>query len=598
MIADLRVLTFLAAFLVFAGLVSKGRAFIGHHGLFTIIGRHLTGHTLTGEHLTDAGWFSPATDRAARTNTGRTRRFWYRPRAERTVRRLARYVTLVFLLLIWKDTPLWESVLLTVAVLGGAGGWYGWRAWTRFAERKHHRAWVKPLHQAIARQVGIPLAADPRSYLTVEPDRSRAALELPQGYNPKPEDQRYLVATVTAKLGLESPEPRWYLAGPRPRLELVASSPPPSRVLLADVRDRLDSVRPDELVWGIGKHGALITTSLSGDSPHVGLSIGSGGGKSICARCLLAQALYRGALGVVFDIKHLSQHWASFGAQLPNVYIAREPAEIHNAILWLAVEMTRRNREGRHHADIEGNVPADVLGPRIIIVGEELNATAKALRAYWREIRTRDDPTRSPALNALDTLSMMGRQVSMNIVFIGQRLSVAASGGDGDSKENIGTIALGRYSPSNWRMNASDFPMPPKSTIPGRLQVVTDRVQEVQGIFMNGREARELAVAGDVASFPPDAPGARVIAGRAERIDGSEQDPVPGYSPDRPGLSPPAVTAPVTLDEAARTGVVGRTKGALRIARYRGQLPGPVGKRGDAFLYDPEELRAWDLESR
>ena len=86
---------------------------------------------------------------------------------------------------------------------------------------------------------------------------------------------------------------------------------------------------------------------------------------------------------------------------------------------------------------------------------------AKALRAYWREIRDREQPTRSPALNALDTLSFMGRQANMNLVFIGQRLSVAASGGDGDSRENIGTIALGRYSPSNWRMMAPDLPLEP-----------------------------------------------------------------------------------------------------------------------------------------
>jgi hypothetical protein len=596
--SDLQIIALLIAFLVIAGVVSKGRAFIGHHGLFTIAARHLTGHTLTGTHLTDAGWFSPATAKPARTNTGRTRRFWYLPRAHRMARRCARYAVIVLLLVIWKDCPFWEASLITVTVLGAAGGWAGWRAWIRLSERKHHRTWVKPLHLVAAHQVGLPLAADPRSWLEIAPDRSYARLELPQGYNPKPDDQKHLVATVIGKLGMESPEPRWMLAGPRPVLELVASSPPPPRVLLGDIRDRLDAVKPDELVWGIGKHGTLITTSLSMDSPHIGLSIGSGGGKSRAARNLLAQMLYRGSLGIILDVKQLSQHWAAFGAQLPNVYIAREPAEIHNTALWLAVEMTRRNREGRRHADIEGNVPADVLGPRVIIVGEELNATIKALRAYWREIRTKDDPTRSPALNALDTLSMMGRQVSMNIVFIGQRLSVAASGGDGDSKENIGTIALGRYSPSNWRMNASDFPMPPKSMVPGRLQIVTDTVREVQGVDINGWEARQLAVAGAVASFPPDAPGARVIAGHAEAVNGAEHGSVTVTSPVRPGLRGGGVTGLVTLSEAVEQGIVGRSLGALRIARHRHQLPAAAGVRGNAQVWQPEELREWDLAGR
>ena len=581
--SDLQILALLIAFLVIAGVVSKGRAFIGHHGLFTIAARHLTGHTLTGQHLTDAGWLRPATGKPARTNTGHTRRFWYLPRAHRMARRCARYAVIVLLLVVWKDCPFWEACLITVAVLGAAGGWGGWRAWTRLSERKHHRTWVKPLHLVAAHQVGLPLAADPRSWLEIAPDRSYARLELPQGYNPKPDDQKHLVATVIGKLGMESPEPRWMLAGPRPVLELVASSPPPPRVPLASVRDQFDAVKPDELVWGIGKHSTLITTSLSMDSPHIGLSIGSGGGKSRAARNLLAQMLYRGSLGIVLDVKQLSQHWAAFGEQLPNVYIAREPAEIHNAALWLAVEMTRRNREGRHHADIEGNVPADVLGPRIIIVGEELNATIKALRAYWREIRTKDDPTRSPALNA---------------VFIGQRLSVAASGGDGDSKENIGTIALGRYSPSNWRMNASDFPMPPKSMVPGRLQIVTDTVREVQGVDINGWEARKLAVAGAVASFPPDAPGARVIAGRAEAVNGSEHGSVTVTSPVYPGLPPGGVTGLVTLSEAVEQGIVGRSLAALRIARHRHQLPAAAGVRGNAQVWHSEELREWDLAGR
>ena len=601
--SDLQILALLIAFLIIAGVVSKGRAFIGHHGLFTIAARHLTGHTLTGAHLTDAGWFSHATDKAARTNTGRTRRFWYRPRAHRMARRCARYAVIVLLLVVWKDCPFWEACLITATVLGAVGGWGGWRAWTRLSERKHHQAWVKPLHLVASRQVGIPVAADPRSWLKIAPDRSHVALELPQGYNPKPDDQKHLVATVTAKLGLESPRVEWMLAGPRPRLELSASVPPPSEVLLPAVRAQLDTVKPDELIWGIGKHSTLVTTSLSADSPHIGLSIGSGGGKSRAARSLLSQMLYRGALGIILDVKQVSHHWAVWSGQLPNVIIARTPDQIHNVVLWLAAELTRRNAAAVEYGDAEGNVPPDliptVIGPRIIVVGEELNATIKYLRSWWRNARDpKTDPVRSPALEAMDALSFMGRQANMNLVCIGQRLSVKATGGDGDMKENIGTIALGRYSPSNWRMNAEDFPMPPKSMIPGRLQVVTDKVQEVQGINMTALEARQLALAGAVASFPPDAPGARVIAGRAEAVNGPEQYRVTDTSPVRPELGPGGVTGLVTLAEAVDEGIVDRSLAALRIARYRGQLPEHVRQMGAAYLYDAEALRAWDLAGR
>ncbi len=601
--SDLQILALLVAFLIIAGIVSKGRAFIGHHGLFTIAARHLTGHTLTGTHLTDAGWFSPATAKAARTNTGRTRRFWYLPRAHRMARRCARYAVIVLLLVMWKDLPFWEACLITAAVTGAAGGWAGWRAWIRLSERKHHRTWVKPLHLVAAHQVGLPIAADPRSWLEIAPDRSYARLELPQGYNPKPDDQKHLVATVIGKLGMESPEPRWMLAGPRPVLELRASSPPPREVLLKDVRAQLDTVKPDELIWGIGKHNTLITTSLSADSPHIGISVGSGGGKSRSARSLLAQMLYRGALGVILDVKQVSQHWAAWSGQLPNVVIARTPSEIYAIVLWLAEKLTERNAAAVEYGDAEGNVPPDlistVIGPRIIVVGEELNATIKYLRSWWRQARDpKTDPVRCPALDAVDALSFMGRQANMNLVGIAQRLSVKATGGDGDMKENIGTIALGRYSPSNWRMNAEDFPMPPKSMIPGRLQIVTDKVQEVQGINMTGMEARQLAVAGAVASFPPDAPGARVIAGHADAVNGSDHGSVTVTSPVRPGLPPAGVTGLVTLSEAVDQGIVGRSLAALRIARHRHQLPAAAGVRGNAQVWHPEELREWDLAGR
>jgi len=555
LLTDLRILFTVVVIACVLGIYGAVSRHAGKYGFLTLVWWHLSGHTWNGTHLTDAGWFSPATDKPARTNTGRTRRFYYRPRAERAARRCARYAVMVFLAVFWLSEPLWLSVLVTVLIVGTAAAWAGWRIWCRLAERKHYRTWIQPLHLAAAHQVGIPRAVDGRDWLEIAPDRSRAALALPQGYNPKEGDQQHLVRTVTAKLGMEAPEVRWLLAGPRPRLELTASAPPPPKVVLGDVLGAIDSAKPDEFVWGIGKRNTLITTSLSMDSPHIGLSIGSGGGKSISARAFLAQLLYRGALAVVLDVKMLSQHWAAFGSQLPNVLIARSPAEVHNTLLWLGEELTRRNTEALKHADIEGNAPPEVIGPRLIVVAEEMNATIGYLRGYWRRVRDpREDPVRSPALEALGALSFMGRQAQMNMVCIAQRLSVKGLGGDGDMKENIGTIALGRYSPPNWRMNAEDFPMPPKSMVPGRLQVVTDKVQEVQGVYMSGAEARRLAGAGEVALFPPEAPGARVIAGRVEHLNGAEQHRVTDTSPVRPELPPPRCYRSGNTRRSLRTG--------------------------------------------
>lgn len=591
MVRDLEILAVILAIIAVAGLVHEARARLAAHGLLRLLWRWHTGHPWHGKPLTDAGWFRPATDRRASTVTGHASRFHYLPRWRRTVSRTGRSAVLLLLGVLWLSHP-GIALPVTAATVAGLAGYGGWRAWRRWQDRRHRRTWLEPLHLAAAPLVGIPRALPASTWLEVEPDRSRAAAALPAGFNPDAKERERLAATFTAKLGLEAPEVRWMLAGPSPRLELCASQPPPPKVTLEEVRAELDWVKADELVWGTGKRGALVTTSLSGDSPHIGLSMGSGAGKSVTARSLLAQMLYRGAIGLILDYKMISHQWAD---GLPNVVIARRPAEIHAALLWLGREVERRNEVALAGADVEGNVHA-VVGPRLIVIAEEMNAAASRLRAYWRQIREKDDPTRSPALEALDAVSFMGRQVLVNLVYIGQRLSVKASGGDGDARENIGVIAFSRYSASNWKMLAGDHPMPPKSLSPGRLQVVTDRVQETQGVFMTAREARELAVAGTVSPLPAGMPGARAVTGDdATLISGPDQGTVIDTGP-LPVTSGPQM---VTLSEAVREGIVSCSLSALRIARHRGGgFPDPAGQRGLAYEYDPVALAEWDAGRR
>lgn len=592
MLRDLLIFMLLAVFGMIVLLVTEARNRIAAHGILRLLWRWHTGQPWHGKPLTDAGWFRPATDRRAHTTTGHAPRLHHYPIWRRTVSRSGRTLGGVLFLLLWWNYPRaapWVALGVAVTVTV----YWGWRAWRRWEGRKHRRTWVEPLHLVAAPLVGIPVALPAKSWLAIEPDRKRVVAELPPHYNPEPKDRERLVATMAAKLGLEAPEARWQLAGPEPRLELCASQPPPARVTLTDIRETLDRISPDAMLWGLGKRSAEVATSLSGDSPHVGLSMGTGAGKSATARGLLAQMLYRGAIGLILDYKMISHQWA---AGLPNVVIARRPHEIHAALLWLGRELERRNEVALAGADQDGNVHA-VVGPRLIVVCEELNATVSRLRAYWRQIRAKDDPGRSPALEALDAASFMGRQVMCNLIYIGQRLSVRASGGDGDARENIGVIAFGRYSASNWKMLAPDHPMPPKSLAPGRIQVVSDQVRETQAVFMTAREARDLALAGVVSPLPAGMPGApRVTGTNTALIPGPDLGDVIAQPADPPA---PVTSGPelVTLAEAAHD-VVRCSLAALRIARYRGQLPEPEGERGSAYLYDPVKLALWDAGRR
>jgi hypothetical protein len=465
---------------------------------------------------------------------------------------------------------------------------------------QHHRKWMRPAHLAACDVAQIPRGRRPGSWLEIAPDRSWAKAQLPPGWPADDKDKQRLVAILTAKLGMEA-DHTWRLAGPKPVLELTETQPPPSRVTLAEIRPAIEAAQADEAVWGLGRGSVVVKTSLSADSPHYGLSMGSGAGKSIQARGLLAQSLFHGCVGLILDHKLFSHQWAQ---GLPNVVIAREPEEIHEALLWLGGwpaglvqgEVKRRAKVALAGSDMEGNVHATV-GARIIVICEELNATMTVLRAYWRQLRNEDKSLqqRSPALDALDQVNLMGRQVKVNLVYMGQRLSVKAVGGDGDARESIGVLAFGRYSPSNWKMLAPDFPMPSSSRTPGRIQVVSDHVRETQGVFMTAVEARELALAGTVTPCPAGMPGRVAVAGETHtQISGADL-PFVGGTP-APVLEGPAL---VTLREAVELKIVDRSLKAIQRASTRDPyFPHRAGWRGNAAEYEPVELSNWDAGSR
>lgn len=470
---------------------------------------------------------------------------------------------------------------------------------------RHYRKWLRPLHLAAHQVAEIPRGRSPvpwsvNPWLKIDRSRTRVVAALPAGWPADEKDKQRLVSTIVQKTGIPNPHPSWHLAGPKPTLMLEAVEPPPPKVLLSyeirpkfTARDAIECTRSDEVVWGVGRRNEIVKTSLSEDSPHAGMSMGSGAGKSIAARAFLAQMLYKGCIGIILDYKKISHQWAR---GLPNVAIYRRPREIHDVLVWLANEGEHRNEYAELHSDDEGNV-LGLVGPRIVVVCEELNAAMRALRMEWRQMRAvnRELPQRSPALDALDMTNMMGRQVLLNLLYMGQRLSVKAIGGDGDARESINVIAFGRFKESNWKMLAGDFPMPAKSLIPGRIQVVTDKVQECQGIFMTAKEAKALALAGTVAELPDNLPGAR-------RVPGGTHPAI--ANPDQPlsqGQGPvvPALPGFVTLREASSDkgeAVVDLTLDALRkVAQRDPDFPRRRGFRGLAGEYDPSELSDWEM---
>ncbi|MQT05135.1 pRL2-11, partial [Streptomyces jumonjinensis] len=95
------------------------------------------------------------------------------------------------------------------------------------------------------------------------------------------------------------------------------------------------------------------------------------------------------------------------------VTYCRDIADIHDALVELGMEGRRRVRV----ADERGIDPdPDAIGPRLLILLEEVNATMRQLARYWDRIRESGDPKTSPAIDVLMEILFMGRQVRMHVL--------------------------------------------------------------------------------------------------------------------------------------------------------------------------------------
>ena len=547
------------------------RHMVARHGAGPLIWRWFSGHPLDGKHRTDASW----TRSSMKTlhPTGRVVRWHHLPRLHRGVIRTLATLATPPLAVGLATRPWLTLAVLGVLILALALAFRG-RVRRGLLQWRHQRAWVRPLGRALAAELGTP-----PTRLVITPDRSRVIIGLGDEFTGGERERAAVTQAVTAKLAIEAPDAEWSLTGRKPQVTFTQSKPPPARVAFADIRQAIEDARAHEIVWGIGRRGEVVKNSVDTDSPHVGLSMKSGDGKSTVAKNAAAQLAFHGALLLVIDYKLISHMWAR---GLPNVAYAGTEEEITIALMWLQEEIRRRNGVALAGADIEGEVHSDV-GPPVFVIAEELNATQDRLRAYWRAEGGKGRP---PAAEALDEAMFIGRQVRVHILQIGQRLSAKASG-SGDARENLGIRLMCDPSGPTWKMLGFDHAQPPPSGHKGRLQVVTAKtVREVQGAFLTGAQARAFATAGTIAVPRADMPLVAVPGPGQLPDDGAEQPSVLGHGP-----VVPALPGAVTLSEAVRAGVF-RSLEAVRKERqrYREVFPAPVGQRGSADLFDIGDL--------
>lgn len=212
-------------------------------------------------------------------------------------------------------------------------------------------------------------------------------------------------------------------------------------------------------ILGVNGLGETQHVDLDSESPHVLISGGTGGCKTGIARALAAQALGNGAQVVFLDYKQHSHTWAR---NLPNVAYADTLPEIGNALVMLGQEVRRRNtmvkeiRMANLDNPLFDESSIDV-GPRLVIIFEEMNSTFEKLQKMTRNIfRNSAEYT---AMDAFDDIVFMGRAALTHMIAIAQFAGVKATGGSA-IRENFNTRILVRYTKNQWNMLAWDCGYP------------------------------------------------------------------------------------------------------------------------------------------
>lgn len=528
------------------------------------------------------------------------------------------YPALVGLAWLWVYAR-WAVVTLAGLIIT----WASLRLYRAVREYRHRRQIVRPL----AAVLGPALGERPERILqglVIPPDyakRDDVELIVPLPDHHTPEQLTQAARLVAIRVGGEwnhkrSPHAPYTLT-------LWRKPAPPEYLEYRDVAPLLRQGSMETPLMGLGAEMQPLRIEFGGPVAHLGLSAGTGAGKSSLIRLLVMQLSYHGVRDfVAIDTKLVSLRGLEF---VPGMRIYNR----HIEDMWRAIEEFRLEMDERYEYLYEN---PDATFPPAFLILEEQNDFAMQTRIAWSKIKEKGDPARAPVWDDVATILLKARQVNMRVIGVYQRMTAEVVGGasDGTLRDMFGDKALARFSPQAWDSLVGTRPRPSSPHVQGRwihvrgglhrqVQVPYVTVEDVQD-FLDSAPALVSRHYFSQPLGPSESPTAPLSPTPVPRRVGRppyEPRAVPGGQGDG-DTAPPSVPSPagseaiqevsrdvageaiplrLTLEEACRRGIIPLSYEAAKRRRSRAIKAGkpfPEGvKDGRTTYYTVKELKDW-----
>lgn len=445
------------------------------------------------------------------------------------------------------------------------------------------QAVIGPLWKGLVSMGYFPPGTKAKDHLTIAPDYRRdkdtvITLRMPDDFIGDDPDKKRVARFVARKLGGEW-DAKWSEVGTT-ILRLTHTPEPPKLVTFQESLKIIRGLKDGKLFVGLDSRRRPIIIDMDAETPHICLTVGTGGGKSATLAALIIQILVWGAHVIAIDPKRISLNPIR---HLPGLTIVRNIEEQWDAVAKFRAEMERR------YLILDDN--PDAVFDRWVLIIEEGNAFYDDSVDYWDDFRACDKrlPAKPKVYKDLGQILRKGRQCRMNVISVFQRAEATVTGG-ASARSQYGFFLLGRYRKPEWKMFVDLWPWLSPSKQPGRMSYYDGedfgyvQVMCAYDLSIKAPTLLEEATAWVLNNRPQCAAASLVPMQRSTATDGTEA--VNAQTPMRD----------MTLREALDAGILTGNIEAIRKDVSRNGWPKPTDTSGVSHRYSAADLVALEAK--